>query len=738
MALIISYTLFALSLIVFSRGTETIRRFGWQERHCKIFFALVMSSSLWCISFGFLWIQTDPKIAAILRAIGMVGTFLYLFFVVLIILEWSPLSGRITILFKLFPLCGFILYPFIVSPICVTYYVTDMGMVYQMTNNLWNTLYSLYCVIVGVIAFIGLFSMTRKGNRTLIRDIGKKTIYCLLVVFIGMLFDTILPQFGFDAFPGSTTSQVLGVLMMERILTFYMKSQITIPNLSEFIYDSMNIPILIYDSDGILQIISKGAAEFLHIRQESEHTIPLVNIFAVEKDALKFSSAKTSLDAPCLYNDSFCNLEIHKIFDTYQDVIGYIVIINDMTERINFINELKKSQQKAEIANEAKSNFLAQMSHEIRTPMNAVIGMDEMILRECQDSKIKSYATTIRSAAKTLLSIVNNILDLSKIEANAVTLEEAEYRTDDMFRTILNIFSMKAEDKGLLLHYSIAPELPQKLLGDETRIKQIITNLINNALKYTRKGSVTLDVSFHPLKENRIMLKILVIDTGIGIRDSDFDKIFDAFERVDEKKNCYVEGTGLGLSIVRSLVDLMGGTIRLTSEYGKGSTFTVEIPQTVQNDSPIGLLNLGISQEEPEASCEPLIIPDARILLVDDNEINLIVTEELLKRTHARIDAALSGRECLELVTQNKYDVILLDHMMPEMDGLQTLEQLKTMEGNMSRDAAVIVMTANAISGVREFYLESGFDDYLSKPVDFKLMEDTLRKYCHSDTSVSS
>lgn len=734
MAITISYILFALSIITTLKGIESIKKFGWQERLCKLFFAFTISSSVWSFWFALLWIQTNPEAARILRAIGMIGTFSYFFFIILIVAEETTFSKMFLLPIKLFPLTGFILYPFVVSPASTRFYMSERGMAYQLTANIWNTLYTFYSVFIAVISFILLIHIIRKGSRTHIRKMGKDLLVCEIVIVIGMLFDTILPQFGLDAIPGSTLTQSLVVFMMERVIAFYMKSQVTISNLSEFVYDSINTPVLIYDYQQNLQIINHGATDFLHIQHDAKDPLPLKKLFDVEDDILDFPSTKITFDTPCLLNDSFCNVEISKIYDSYHDIIGYIVIINDMTEKINFIHELQESQQRAEIANQAKSNFLARMSHEIRTPMNAVLGMDEMILRECDHPKIKNYALAIQSAAKTLLSIINNILDLSKIEANAITLSENPYHTDVLLKDVLNIMSVKASEKNLPLLYTIDPILPQMLIGDETRIKQIITNLINNALKYTQEGSVTLNVTFSPANNNKIMLKIQVIDTGIGIKEEDIDKIFEAFERADLEKNCYVEGTGLGLSIVRNLVSIMGGTIQLDSEYEKGSTFTVEIPQGVSDTKRIGTFHLTFDsvQEETEIPYEPLTIPDTHILIVDDNEINLAVATELLKCTQAQIDVAFSGKECLELAGSHKYDVILLDHMMPEMDGLQTLNHLRLMEDAASKDAVVIALTANAIAGVKDFYLSNGFDDYISKPIDFRQMEDTLRKYCHS------
>ena len=415
---------------------------------------------------------------------------------------------------------------------------------------------------------------------------------------------------------------------------------------------------------------------------------------------------------------------------------GSIVLCMSKSRRIG--SEIVGLKDEAESANELKSAFLANMSHEIRTPINAVLSMDEMILRECKDQKLIEYATDIKSAGKTLLSLINDILDISKIESGKLELVNTPYNLLQLINEEMVLMSPKAKEKGLELKISMAQMLPSGLEGDAIRIKQIITNLVNNAIKYTKEGSVKVSVSGLKLISNEdgdctLPLVITVSDTGIGIKDEDMGKLFEKFQRIEEKRNKNIEGTGLGMSITKQLVDMMDGIIEVSSEYGKGSSFKVTIPQHVLDMTPVSRVHL---TTEPEFSEETyLYAPDAKILVTDDNEMNRKAMKLLLGRTLIQVDTASSGKECIRMVKAETYDVIFLDHMMPEMDGIETLKAIRKIpkELNPNDKTPIIMLTANAIAGAREAYLDEGFTDFLSKPVDPRTLEVMLRKYIPED-----
>ena len=444
---------------------------------------------------------------------------------------------------------------------------------------------------------------------------------------------------------------------------------------------------------------------------------------------------------------------------TRQTVLGYIVILiislvvgavlSLLTVRpyIKAQAQLFEEKTRAESANNAKSDFLANMSHEIRTPINAVLGMNEMIIREDHKAmdlaesdplavqgaleNISVYSRDIKKAGHNLLAIVNDILDFSKIEAGKMDLIIAPYQLSSLINDIHNMTLFKAQDKGLAFNVEVDPAIPDELSGDEIRVRQIFTNLLNNAVKFTDKGSVDLKLRCRKQEEGKILLIISVWDTGIGIKQEDKAKLFDKFERFDMERNSTVEGTGLGLTITHHLVDLMGGKIEVESEYGKGSIFTVTIPQTVVSDTPIGDFQSRLQEHMPgdRPYKESFRAPDARILIVDDTRINLTVAVNLLKNTKIKIDTATSGEESVSMAAKTMYDMIFMDQRMPEMDGTEALHKIRGTADGKSKDVPVICLTADAVIGAKERYLSEGFNDYLTKPIDNYALEKMIVKY---------
>ncbi|MBE6094230.1 MAG: response regulator [Schwartzia succinivorans] len=393
--------------------------------------------------------------------------------------------------------------------------------------------------------------------------------------------------------------------------------------------------------------------------------------------------------------------------------------------------ELAEETKKAKAANVAKSQFLSNMSHEIRTPINAIMGMNEMILREAKDDAVREYAENIRTASASLLGLVNDILDFSKIEAGKMEIIPVEYELSSVLNDLVNMVRTRAEKKGLTLSVEASPELPTLLFGDEIRIKQVATNILTNAVKYTEKGGVTMRVSFEKGDAQMIRLRFAIRDTGIGIKPEDMKRLYNPFERIEEARNRTVEGTGLGMNITKRLLDLMGSRLEVESVYGEGSTFAFVVEQRVVNWSPIGDFEQAYRRTVSyhHAYHECFTAPEAEVLVVDDTKMNLTVMKGLLKTTKVKLDEAESGAECLALTERKKYDVIFLDHRMPGMDGVETLVSLRMQMHGKNSETPVICLTANAVSGAREWYLERGFNDYLTKPVDGQQLEAMLIKY---------
>ena len=395
--------------------------------------------------------------------------------------------------------------------------------------------------------------------------------------------------------------------------------------------------------------------------------------------------------------------------------------------------KLAEAAEAANLANEAKSNFLSTMSHDIRTPMNAILGLNEMVLRDSHEEEIVAYSESIRTAGKTLMGIINDILDFSKIEAGKMDIIDVDYSFVSMLNDLVNMVRGKAQDKGLSFDLEVDRDIPAILHGDEIRIKQVITNILSNAVKYTKEGSITFKAGFEKMEENPDSVKLIISvkDTGIGIKPEDMDRLFVAFERIDENKNRNIEGTGLGMSIAQSFLRMMGSSIEVESQYGKGSTFSFELVQGVRDWSPIGNYEETFKRavSERKRYRESFTAPDARLLVVDDTEVNLLVLKNLLKRTKMQIDTATSGNEGIALYKRNKYDAIFLDHMMPEKDGIETITEMKKIQDSPNTLTPIICLTANAISGMREMYINAGFDDYITKPIDPKRLEVLLFEY---------
>ncbi len=405
--------------------------------------------------------------------------------------------------------------------------------------------------------------------------------------------------------------------------------------------------------------------------------------------------------------------------------------------RINIEQKRLSAEQTEEIRqlSNSKNAFFASMSHEIRTPINTIIGLNEMTLREDISDEIAENAMNIQSASKMLLSMINDILDLSKIETGKMEIIPVQYETGTMFSDLVNVTWIRAAEKKLEFKLNISENMPSMLYGDEVRIKQVVTNLLNNAVKYTQKGSITLTAESEKLDANTIRLKVSVTDTGMGIHRENLGDLFEAFKRVDEKKNRAIEGTGLGLAICKQLMDLMGGVITVDSIYTKGSTFTMSLEQKIVNETPVGEISRNIrhrlmNRQKYKQSFEA---PEARVLVVDDNEMNLLVAQKLLRDTKVQVDTASSGVECLEKTRKKLYHVIFMDHLMPEMDGVQALQKLRRQEDGLCNHVPVVALTANAMSGAEQIYQDFGFSSYLAKPINGALFEAMLLKFLPQD-----
>ncbi len=446
------------------------------------------------------------------------------------------------------------------------------------------------------------------------------------------------------------------------------------------------------------------------------------------------------------------SMEVSKLFGAALFLFSLCMLVSTVNSRAKISKEkdktmmeiLAREKEAAESANEQKTRFLSHMSHEIRTPLNAVLGMNELIMRETKEENVRKYSYNIQSAGKTLLGLINDVLDFSKIDTGKMEIVEADYSVSSMIHDVVSMMRDRIQDKGLELRIDVNSEIPDCLFGDEIRVKQVLINLLTNATKYTEHGWVQIKIWHKEIadaeiqsvnEENKrkwIRLFMEVEDSGIGIKEEELPKLFHDFERLDQLKNRSIEGSGLGLNITAGLVRIMNGNIYVESKYGKGSRFWVDIPQKVINSTPIGDYNSRIRQAEPALDGDDLAIvtfPGKKVLTVDDNEMNLEVISAILEMMELDVQRASSGGEALGMIEAEKYDIIITDDMMPGMSGTELMQIVKGRTECINVSTPMVVLTANAISGVIDEYISKGFQGYLSKPIDIEQLQKILKKY---------
>lgn len=724
--------LFVFSILAIIFATIILWSEERKDTENKLLIVFCFSSAIWSIGFGALMLQTDTEWAYRCRVFGMVGTILYLITGQMLVSYLSGIKKRWTNLFDGFAALGVFVYFLTVERSQTIYQLDVGGMTYSFKAGLANTIYTAYSLILAVLMFgISLYMCFSKVKR--IRFFGKIFMATVATILLGTILDTVFPLLGFRAIPGSTLTQFLGVVVVFVAIRANNRSKINIANMSEFIYYSLSMPVLVYNAEKNLQIVNDAAAKFFDIdrNQISQKNIRLGMLFDMDDDSVfDFEGSSSNIDSSCIQNQIYCNLAINKIQDRYNDIIGYIIIVTDLSERVKTLQRLEEAKQEAEKANRSKTAFLANMSHEIRTPMNAILGFSELILKKDTSEIVREYASDIKTSCLNLLSVINDILDISKLDSGKAELSCSSYYTVFLLQEIYNMIDIQARTKELYFEMNTDPRIPNELYGDMTRVRGIMVNLLNNAVKYTEQGSVVFNIRLLGVDEKYATLEYTVSDTGIGLKESAMEHLFDSFARFDTKRNTNIEGTGLGLSIVKGYVNLMGGTIKVDSIYGRGTTFTVTLKQEIVDESPLDYSRNTIGDSNALNGTE-IKIQNTQVLVTDDNRINLKVIKNTLEYYGLMVETASSGAEAIQLCEKIRYDIVFMDQMMPNMDGIEAMQRIRGISEHYAVGAPgkIVVLTANAILGVRNELMEKGFDEYLSKPIQFQELERVLKQF---------
>ena len=694
------------------------------------YYMLVMGffGALWSGGYGIMGFTETGEAAAVFRAVGLVGVAGFMMTEALMVAYMVELPKWLfrayAMIFGIFAVAD--LYFFI--PDQHTFVRLNGRMCYYSTNSFGRMVHNIFLAFVAVtmIAMAILWVHKEKPKRQ--SYYVRAAILANIAILFSIIPDTILPMLGKPSFPSSAYGMFLTYMITWFWAARFNAFSITVGNLSQYIYESANTAILIFDEYFRLVLANPYGQELLGIKKiENQKLMQLFQGTDAESGRIKdgiLRDNKGVAELVSVHGAISCSLNFSLARDFHDDPYCIVCFVYDLTKEKNMLEEVVR-------ANEAKSQFLANMSHEIRTPINGILGMDSVLLKECHDENLREYAKNIQSAGQSLLSIINDILDISKIESGKMEILTIRYQLFSVLNDCYNLTKIKLQNKPVSFIMQINEKLPSWLYGDEVRIRQIINNFLSNAVKYTKEGNITFELDFEEKTDEQILLVITVRDTGIGIKEEDLGKLFESFTRIEEKRNRNIEGTGLGLNLTKNLVNLMGGEVFAESTYGKGSCFTAKIPQKIADAKPMGDFGKRYQQYLSTSDDDKLsfLAPDAKILVVDDVTMNLKVVEGLLKATKIQIDTAVSGSECLECVKTTPYQMIFLDHMMPEMDGLETLEHMKNLADNPNAQTPVIMLTANAIVGAKEEYIEAGFTDYLTKPIRETELLEMILKY---------
>ncbi len=678
--------------------------------------------------FGYAWMSLcyNDDFAYIPRAIALLAVTMYMFFIIIYVGTMTDYPvKRMYVFLAIFLVASLTAWTQIIQKSAVEFVMTPWGYWYNSTMS-WARILQFASIMGAIVLyyFILAYGIKRAPNKRS-KYILKKFIWFGPVLFIGYIFDTLGPSlFNIPAIPGSCISAFCSASVLFDISQKNKVFGLSETNVAEYVFEDVDIPVLITDEEGIIVLHNKYALKYLKCK-ESSLKKRTINDFLTRKDGGIIEVNGT---------DSLCKLDKTVVKDKFDELLYTIYFLHDVTNEEEALRVAEENRTLAEEANKAKSNFLANMSHEIRTPMNAIIGMSNMVLEDpTLSTETISKINDISSASNNLLGIINDVLDISKIEAGMYELIPDKYELPSLVHDVTNLIDARLYESVVKFEVVVDPSIPKQLIGDVGRVRQVLANILGNAVKFTKKGTISLIVNWNNNKTNPT-LYFDVVDTGIGIKEEDVELIFDKFSQVDTRKNRSIQGTGLGLAISKHLCMLMDGDIFVESVYGEGSTFHIVIKQMVEEYVAIGddiakaLGDHSYQNIVRKSAVEFAKRPNMKALLVDDTLINLKVASHLLKKYDMQVDTAESGRRAIAMVQANDYDIVFMDHMMPEMDGVEATKKIRSM-GEKYEKLIIIALTANAVGDAKEMFIREGMQDFLAKPIDIKLLDDIMNKW---------
>lgn len=738
--------LFSNAIIAFTLLIVCIQRRDRLDRGSRALQFFTCASCVWSLGVGSFLIQTTETGAHIARCVGLLGTVLYINAIMMVLNVICGMRQKIKKFFERFAILGFVLFFVSFLPGIYNFKITKVGMSFSFANRIYGNVYTIFFILCALMMLNDIISMIKSKRKSVVH-FGRCFLGVWFLIICGSVLDMLFPMLGWDSIPGSSILQFFGLVIAWYAMDIINHSRITVKNMSQKVYDTISSPILMLDTVGNIVVFNDAALEFLKLSRLDSNKYMNVNhflaldgveeksemnmelFFDIPEDAeYQNNGDLLTFDSFCKVNNVYCNVRANRVKDHFDELIGYIAVIIDLSEQHKARKKLEEARKEAENANKTKSLFLANMSHEIRTPVNAIMGFSELALAEDVPASVRDYLSDIKNASNVLLGSINDILNISKIESGKMDIINEQYSLKVLLKNVCKIITVQAARKDLGFSLDLGKDVPAVMLGDDVRIQEILINLLNNSVKYTERGAVKLSVSVERNNEKEARLVLAVKDTGIGIKEEDLKNLFAAYERMDKEKNHKTEGTGLGLSIVRGYLDLMGGDIEVNSVYGKGSEFIVSIPQKIVDETPINAEEIMKSEAE-EKSFSGLKINGLKVLVVDDNRVNLKVISRTLEKYGVASDLANSGKEAVALCQNVEYPIVFMDHMMPDMDGVETMEALREKYSYYKNTSKIVVLTANAIDGVKKELISAGFDEYLSKPLNYTELEKVLERF---------